>query len=121
MSAIPVAEDILEADVPVIGIAEVAERIGLSESKVRQLVRDGHLVALRRERELVVPEEFVTDNAVVKGLAGTLTVLSDAGFAPSESLRWLFTADDTLPGRPIDALRGDRGREVKRRAQASAF
>jgi hypothetical protein len=121
VSAIPAAEDVLDADVPVIGIAEVAGRLGLSESKVRQLLRDGHLLAVRREREVVVPEEFVTDDAVVKGLAGTLTVLADAGFAPSDSLRWLFTADDTLPGRPIDALRGDRGREVKRRAQASAF
>ena len=58
---------------------------------------------------------------VVKGLPGTITVLIDSGYSPSEILRWLFTADESLPGTPIEALRGDRGREVKRRAQALAF
>ena len=36
-------------------------------------------------------------------------------------LTWLFTHDDTIPGRPIDALRENRGSEVKRRAQAMGF
>ncbi len=36
-------------------------------------------------------------------------------------LRWLFTPDDSLPGTPIDALRGGRKTEVRRRAQALAF
>ncbi|MBM7776406.1 hypothetical protein JOD54_006610 [Actinokineospora baliensis] len=36
-------------------------------------------------------------------------------------MRWLIAADEPLPGRPIDALSGDRNREVKRRAQALAF
>lgn len=121
VSAIPVADDVLDASVPVIEIAEVADRIGLTQTKVRQLLRDGQLLAVRRDKELLVPEEFLAHDAVVKGLSGTLTVLSDAGFAPGESLGWLFTTDDTLPGRPIDALRENRGREVKRRAQASAF
>ena len=36
-------------------------------------------------------------------------------------LRWLFESDESLPGTPIEALRGDRGKEIKRRAQALAF
>ena len=40
--------------------------------------------------------------------------------APRDA-RELFTADDTIPGRPIDALRENRGSEIKRRAQAMAF
>jgi hypothetical protein len=50
-----------------------------------------------------------------------LTVLHDGGYDDRQILRWLFTDDDTLPGRPIDALRENRGAEVKRRAQAMAF
>jgi hypothetical protein len=50
-----------------------------------------------------------------------LTVLHDGGYDDREALAWLFTADDSLPGRPIDALRENRGTEVKRRAQAMAF
>ena len=58
---------------------------------------------------------------VVKGVPGVLTVLHDGGYDDREMLAWLFTADDTLPGRPIDALRENRGSEVKRRAQAMAL
>ena len=60
-------------------------------------------------------------NAVVKGLPGTITLLRDAGYSVEEILRWLFTVEDSLPGTPIGALRTDRGREVKRRAQAMGF
>lgn len=121
VSAIPVADDVLDADIEVLSLEEVASRLELPVNKVRQLLRDGHLVAVRRAGELAVPASFLTEDGLVKGLVGTLTVLSDAGFDSSEMLRWLFTADDSLPGTPIDALRTNRGTEVKRRAQASAL
>ena len=57
---------------------------------------------------------------LVKGLPGLLTLLHDAGFDDRESIAWIFL-DADLPGRPIDALRENRGSEVKRRAQAMAF
>jgi len=88
----------------------------------RQALRDGQLVAVRRDGVLCVPAEFLTDDgAIVKGLPGTITVLADAGFSPDEMIRWLFTADESLPGRPVDALRATGAREVKRRAQALAL
>ena len=64
---------------------------------------------------------FIDGDQVVKGLQGTLTVLVDCGFDDTEALRWLFTADETLPGTPIQALYKRRGTEVNRRAQALAF
>ncbi len=103
-------------------LREVADRIGRSVSRVQQALRDHQLLAVRRKGEVLVPADFLTDeNEVVKGLPGTITVLVDSGYSPSEILRWLFTADESLPGTPIEALRGNRGREVKRRAQALAF
>ena len=60
----------------------------------------------------------IAGSAPVKGLSGTLILLADRGFDDAEAIEWLFTPDDTLPGRPIDALREDRGKEVHRRAQA---
>lgn len=106
-----------------LSLREVADRLGVSPNKVRQMVRDHQLAALRHGdvREPEVPAQMLLDDAVVKGLAGTLTVLSDAGYDEEESVRWLFTADESLPGRPIDALRENRGTEVRRRAQALAF
>ena len=53
--------------------------------------------------------------------AGLLTVLYDGRFTDEEAFEWLFRADDSLPGTPIEALRGDRHTEVTRRAQALAF
>ncbi|OLT45286.1 transcriptional regulator [Saccharomonospora sp. CUA-673] len=122
MSAIPLADDVLGADVAVLSAAEVATRLNVAQNKVRQMLRDGQLIAVRRDGELMIPEVFFREDTVVKGLSGTITVLSDAGFSRTEMLRWLFDEDDTLPGTtPINALRSNHGTEVKRRAQAMAF
>ncbi|PPK64165.1 Rv2175c family DNA-binding protein [Actinokineospora auranticolor] len=122
MSSLPVAADVLDPEVPVLPLPDVAERLNQPITRVHQALRDHQLLAVRRKGVLLVPAEFLDDSgAIVKGLAGTITVLNDSGFSPDEMIQWLFTADDSLPGRPIDALRGDRGREVKRRAQALAF
>lgn len=85
------------------------------------MLRDHQLIAVRRDGLIAVPAEFLVGNALVKGLSGTITVLRDGGYPDSEILGWLFRQDDSLPGTPIAALRADRGREVKRRAQAMAI
>jgi hypothetical protein len=99
---------------------EAADQLGISPNRIRTLIRDRQLTAVRRAdlREPAVPAAFVLDGNVVKGLSGTLTLLADHGFTEAESIEWLFTPDESLPGRPIDALREDRGTEVRRRAQA---
>ena len=92
------------------------------ETFVKQLLRDRKLLAVTRPGgERAIPAAFLHGDQIVKGLSGTLTVLFDCGFADEEALRWLFTADATLPGTPIDALNAHRGTEVNRRAQALAF
>jgi hypothetical protein len=123
VSAIPYADDVLGPEVDVLPLPDVADRLGQPVTKVRQALRDGHLLAVRRAGVLTVPTLFLTDDGeIVKGLPGTITVLADAGFSPDDMLRWLFEPDETLPGgTPIDALRATGGREVKRRAQALAF
>jgi hypothetical protein len=104
-------------------LAEAAARIHGEASAVRQLVRDRRILAFRRgdPPRLEVPAAFFQDGDVVKGLPGLLTVLADAGYDDAEALRWLFTADESLPGTPIAALRENRGTEAKRRAQALGF
>ncbi|MEU1806092.1 MULTISPECIES: Rv2175c family DNA-binding protein [unclassified Streptomyces] len=103
-------------------LPDVADRLGVEVTRVRQLVKEGQLIAVRRgeNRVLQVPEDFVGDGKVVKGLVGTLTLLKDDGFSDEEMLEWLFTPDPSLPGTPAQALRENRGTEVKRRAQALA-
>lgn len=103
--------------------AAAGERLGVPASRVRRLVEEHQLAAAVPEEGAGsrVPAALLADGAIVKGVPGVLTVLHDGGYDDREALTWLFTADESLPGRPIDALRENRGREVKRRAQALAF
>jgi hypothetical protein len=90
---------------------------------VRTLIKTHELAAAvpRPGAGPQVPAAFLDpDGMVVKGLPGLLTVLHDGGYDDRECIAWLFL-DADLPGRPIDALRENRGAEVKRRAQAMGF
>ncbi|HUD80052.1 MAG TPA: Rv2175c family DNA-binding protein [Streptosporangiaceae bacterium] len=105
-----------------LSLPDVADRLGLPVSRVKQLLRDRKLLAVQRPGgEFAVPAGFIDGDQVIHGLAGTLTLLFDCGFSDTEALSWLFTADDTLPGTPVQALAEHRRTEVNRRAQALAF
>ena len=96
----------------------------LSGSTSRGSVRPsatGELLAARIDGVLRVPSDFIQDGRILKGLPGLLTVLRDAGYADEDALQWLFTPDDSLPGTPVAALRENRGKEVRRRAQSLAW
>lgn len=101
---------------------EVAEQWDMPVTRVHNLVSDHRLVAARREDGVrVIPSLLLTETGPLESLRGTILVLRDAGFSDDEAIRWLFTADETLPGRPIDALRDGRKTEIRRRAQALAW
>src|SRR6476620_9429327 len=101
---------------------EAASRLGVTPAKVRTMVKVHELAAAVPAPGAApsVPAAFLDGDLVVKGLPGLLTVLHDGGYDDRECIAWLFI-DADLPGRPIDALRENRGSEVKRRAQAMAF
>ncbi|MTD17378.1 DNA-binding protein [Nakamurella sp. YIM 132087] len=102
-------------------VPDIAEALGIVVTKVHQLVRERSLIAVREGGVVRIPAEFVSEGLVVKGLPGTITLLTDAGYSDAEIVTWLFESDESLPGRPITALRENRGREVHRRAQAAGF
>lgn len=134
MSSIPAGDDVLEPDEPIYDLKRVAELMGVSVTKVHQQLREGHLVAVRRDEGLVVPQVFFTKSGeVVKSLPGLLTILHDGGYHDTEIVRWLFTRDPSLivtrdgsrdalnNARPVDALHAHQAREIVRRAQAMAY
>jgi hypothetical protein len=102
-------------------LPDIAELLDIPITRVHQMLRDGALIAVRRDGVLRVPAELMAGETVRKHLPGVLTVLRDAGYNDEEAIRWLYTHDETLPGTPATALSGDRAREVKRRAQALGF
>ncbi|MFV8163812.1 Rv2175c family DNA-binding protein [Mycobacterium sp. 134] len=134
MSSIPAADDVLDPDEAVYDLPTVSDLLGIPVTKVHQQLRDGQLIAVRRDRVLVVPKLFFDDNGhVVKPLPGLLVVLRDGGYHDTEIVRWLFTPDESLTittdgttervsnARPVDALHSHQAREVLRRAQALAY
>jgi Rv2175c C-terminal domain of unknown function/DNA-binding protein Rv2175c, wHTH domain len=105
-----------------LSVPDFAGRLGLPVSRVKQMLRDRKLVAVKRPTgEVAIPAGFLDGDQVVQGLGGTLTLLFDCGFSETEALGWLFTSDDSLPGTPIQALAAHRRTEVNRRAQALAL
>lgn len=104
-------------------LPDVAERLDLVVTRVHGLVDDGTLLAVRNPHDGIrrVPAAFLLDGAVVDSLKGTVAVLRDSNFTDLEAITWLFTEDESLPGRPVDALRNGRKTEIRRRAQALAW
>ncbi|WP_231391731.1 Rv2175c family DNA-binding protein [Arthrobacter sp. 35W] len=101
-------------------LPDVSELLGVSITRVHGYINDGTLLAARvGERQIrCVPAEFFMDGAILDSLKGTVAVLVDAGYDAEEAIVWLFTPDESLPGRPVDALREGRKTEIRRRAQA---
>jgi hypothetical protein len=102
--------------------AAAAQQLQVTVAKVRTMIRDHELAAAvpKEGAGQQVPADLIQDGLPVKGLPGLLTVMHDNGYDDRECIAWLFL-DQDLPGRPIDALRENRGAEVKRRAQAMAI
>jgi hypothetical protein len=98
---------------------DVAELLAIPVTRVHQLVRDGELVYMADEEAIRrIPADFIQDGAVLKSLPQVIRLLRDARFSDPEVLEWLYRSDDSIPGTPVNALRENRGTEIKRRAQA---
>jgi hypothetical protein len=104
-------------------LPDVAQLLNVSITRVHGLIDERALVAARvGERNIrSVPAEFLQDGQVVDSLKGTIVVLADAGYSDEDLITWLFTPDESLRGRPIDALREGRKTEIRRRAQTLAW
>jgi hypothetical protein len=102
-------------------VPDLAERLALPLGKVRRLLQDRYLVAIRVDGVLRVPAEFVQEDGPLHDLRGTLILLGDNGYTDEEAVDWLLGEDEVLGARPIDALRAGRKAEVRRVAQALAF
>lgn len=101
-------------------VPDVADRLDLTPSRVRRLLEDRQLLAVRRDGVLQIPAVFLAEGEPLSELRGTLTVLSDNGFTDDEAMQWLLETDDTIGVAPIDALLAGRKAEVRRVAQSLA-
>ena len=102
-------------------IPDLVAVLGVGQSRVRRLIEEHSLLAVRIDGVLKVPAQFIVEGEPLSELRGTLVVLADAGFTDEEAMSWLLTQDESLGVAPIDALLAGRKAEVRRVAQALGF
>lgn len=103
-------------------LPDLADRLSVPVTHVHQLVKDGQLVVVQDAGVRKVPAAFVQDGVVVKSLPAVIRLLRDSRFADDEIVDWLLRADDSFDGgSAVEALRANRGTEVKRRAQVAGY
>lgn len=107
-----------------VAVPDIMELTGYSLATVKTWLHERELVGMRRgaNNAVMVPSIFVTPQGPLKGLRGTISVLTDSGLTDTELLQWLGESDETLAeGSAIGALRAGHKTEVRRRAQEVAF
>jgi len=102
-------------------VPDLVELIGVSPGRIHRLLEDRQLLGVRRDKILMVPEDFLRDGEPLHELRGTLVLLGDSGYSDDEAMRWMLGLDDALGTTPIAALREGRKAEVRRVAQSLAF
>jgi hypothetical protein len=107
-------------------LPDVASRLDLPVTRVRELLRDSHLLAIRRgdNAALYVPESFLIEGPdglqPIPTLRGTVLVLTDAGLTNEQVMRWLLDDNEELGETPVEALRSGKRAHVRRVAQTFA-
>lgn len=113
---------VLPFDEPVITVPDAAERMGVVVTRVMAHLGDRDMIAVRKDGVRYLPARYFNeDGQLNRFVPGVIKLLLDGSYTEEEILEFLFTEDDSLPGRPIDAVHGHLAREVMRRAQAMAF
>ena len=111
----------LLSDETLLALPDAADILGVPVTRVHDFVGARKLVMYVRDGKKFIPARLLGDDGLSKFVSGAITVLFDGGYDADEILAFLFTPDESLPGRPVDALHGQKAREVIRRAQAMAF
>ena len=114
------------ADMTLASMDEACRLLGIEERRLKQLIRDRVLIEGRgADGRRGIPRDVIVKGAngwePLAFLQGTLTLLADDGFTSDESLDWLYTLQEELGERPIDALVSGRHHRVNRIASTLAF
>jgi hypothetical protein len=102
-------------------IPEAGELLGIVPGKVRRLIEEHHLIAIKADGVQKIPAEIIINGEPLPSLRGTIVLLLDSGFTLGGAIKWLYTVEDSLATTPMAALITGRKTEVRRVAQSLAF
>lgn len=102
-------------------IPEAGELLGIVPGKVRRLIEEHQLIAIKTDGVLRIPAEIIINGEPLTSLRGTIVLLMDSGFTLGGAIKWLYTPEESLATTPIGALISGRKTEVRRVAQSLAL
>jgi excisionase family DNA binding protein len=102
-------------------IPEAGELLGIVPGKVRRLIEEHHLIAIKAEGVQRIPAELIVNGEPLPSLRGTVVLLLDSGYTLGGAIKWLYTVEASLGTTPVSALLQGRKTEVRRVAQSLAF
>jgi excisionase family DNA binding protein len=102
-------------------IPEAGDLLGITPGKVRRLIEEHQLIAIKTDGVYRIPAELIINGEPLPSLRGTVVLLMDSGFTLGGSIKWLYTVEDSLSTTPMAALISGRKTEVRRVAQSLAF
>lgn len=102
-------------------IPEAGELLGIVPGKVRRLIEEHHLIAIKTDNVQRIPAEIIINGEPLPSLRGTIVLLLDSGYTLGGAIKWLYTFEESLATTPMAALIAGRKTEVRRVAQSLAF
>lgn len=99
-------------------IDQAADALRLSSGKVRRLVEEHILFAVRVDKEPKIPAHLIVDGEPLSSIRGTLLMLLDLGLTIDEAVEWLYEENDNLNETPIASLLKGHKAPVRRAAQS---
>ena len=102
-------------------IPEAGELLGIVPGKVRRLIEEHHLIAIKADGVQRIPAELIVNGEPLPSLRGTVVLLMDSGFTLGGAIKWLYTTEESIGTTPVAALLAGRKTEVRRVAQSLAL
>lgn len=99
---------------------QAAELLGVSSGRVSRLVEEHQLIAVRRDREFMIPAHLIQNGEPLPSIRGTIVLLLDAGLTVEAAVDWIYSDSGELGATPISQLLLGHKAPVRRAAQMFA-
>lgn len=102
-------------------VPDVAELLGEPLGRVRRLIEEHVLIAVKRDGVVKIPADCIQNGEPMPSIRGTILVLLDSGFSLDGAIEWLYTEEPSLGKTPMAALVDGQKTQIRRLAQALAL
>lgn len=102
-------------------LQQAADLLGVSSGRVSRLVEEHQLIAVRRDREFMIPAHLIQNGEPLPSIRGTIVLLLDSGLTLEAAVNWIYSESAELGATPISQLLLGHKAPVRRAAQMFAL